>query len=97
MFIETFYVLPVINIFQAVECNHSRCAQLLIENKADTNLRDKHLGNSALHYAAMIGQEGMLLTLLEPDRTDIDIQNKVSCAEYCGLLNICHFCVLSCF
>ena len=41
----------------------------------NTNIQDKE-GNAALHFAPRIGNEGMLLTLLEPEATDIDLQNK---------------------
>ena len=60
-----------------MECDHAQCAKLLIEYQANTNIQDKE-GNAALHFAARIGNEGMLLTLLEPEATDIDLQNKVS-------------------
>lgn len=60
---------------QAVQCQHERCVNILLENHANPNLVDVN-GNTALHLAANIPSISTAVLLLEHE-ADINAQNKV--------------------
>lgn len=61
---------------QAVQCQHERCVNILLENHANPNLVDVN-GNTALHLAANIPSISTAVLLLEHE-ADINAQNKVT-------------------
>ncbi|ELU17099.1 hypothetical protein CAPTEDRAFT_65990, partial [Capitella teleta] len=62
-------------LIKAVECCQEECVLLMLEAKANPNLKDSQ-GDAALHYAARSGNEDIIKMLLDCDKTDPDIQNK---------------------
>lgn len=66
---------PIFLLRQAVQCQHERCVNILLENHANPNLVDVN-GNTALHLAANIPSISTAVLLLEHD-ADINAQNKV--------------------
>lgn len=61
--------------YQAVQCQHERCVNILLENHANPNLVDIN-GNTALHLAANIPSISTAVLLLEHE-ADLNAQNKV--------------------
>lgn len=66
---------PILLLCQAVQCQHERCVNILLENHANPNLVDVN-GNTALHLAANIPSISTAMLLLEHE-ADINAQNKV--------------------
>lgn len=60
---------------QAVQGQHERCVNILLENHADPNLVDIN-GNTALHLTANIPSLSTAVLLLEHE-ADINAQNQV--------------------
>lgn len=60
---------------QAVQGQHERCVNMLLENHADPNLVDIN-GNTALHLAANIPSLSVAILLLQHE-ANINAQNKV--------------------
>ena len=59
-----------------MECQQEECAQILLEDRADPNTKDK-AGMSCLHYAVRDGLHNMMLLLLSQDKTEINIKDNV--------------------
>lgn len=66
---------PISLLRQAVQCQHERCVNILLENHANPNLVDVN-GNTALHLAANIPSISTAMLLLEHE-ADVNAQNKV--------------------
>lgn len=66
--------------FQAIECGHKDCANLLIECGVDVNSTDKN-GNTGLHIAAKSGFYN-IATLLLKEGANFNLPNNVSYTVY---------------
>lgn len=72
-------MMTVSFVFQAVECNQEECVALLIEYKADVDIKDGDK-NTALHIAVKEGYTNIVSMLIKAG-ANVNLQNKVSSAK----------------
>lgn len=67
-------------LFQAVECSHEECVNLLLDYKAEVDIKDSD-NNTALHIAVKEGNTNIVNLLLKAG-AEVNVKNKVHTLLY---------------
>ncbi len=66
-------------LYSAVENRHFDAAMLLLDNRADPNLRERHSGETAMHLSAALGDRDLVKRMMEAGG-DVNARDRGGCS-----------------